>query len=243
MKTMTKAAQVQRDLVKELLDASNIQVADIEVTDAQTIYASLTAIEGFNNTQHANDVALLKVRRENTQIISTLKQKLTMLARNPNFKVTTLARLLPILEKYDLYLGSVSNYIKEIPIKNAKDILEYQKIIHSRSQYCVACAGSMPLTYSIVNNSHTNGTSYFICGSLDNFADTKDRVVVEREVIYDPNMKRVFKLQNGAPDPDPIVIHPIITGNRDIDKYGLIDIVTAWDREALDPVVTNEKMN
>lgn len=243
---MTTAQKIQRDLVRELLSGEHLQVKDVETVHVDEIYLRLKDL-GIGNAKEVRVAEIASAKSRSLEALNSTKQQLHSLVTNPLYgKTITFTRLCKVLEKYDLVIGKASDYIKEIPLKNAKEIVEYCNT--KRSQYYFDYVGVVPLPTLLkehrARHSSTKPDTLFICGSIDNFRQSKDRHLIGREVIYNSNLNIPgLELKNGEPNPDPIVLNLILTGNHEVDKIGIFDIVTAWDREAKDPEIFNEKLN
>jgi len=243
---MTIAQQVQKDLVKELLSSCNLEVPEVEVVEADSIYLQLKGL-GIGQAEQVRKAEAEMAKRNNINRLNVVNSTIKTLLSNPLYgKTITFAKLCKVLAKYNLHIGKASDYIKEIPIKNAKEILEYAKT--KRTQYFYRSAGTIPLSTLLLDERAEYRSSgvenLYICGSLDNFRESKDRHTIGREIVYNSSLNAAgFRLEKGVPSPDPIVVNLILTGNNEVDKLGLFDIVTAWDREAADPEILDEKKN
>lgn len=142
----------------------------------------------------------------------------------PQYKFITEENVLELCKKYNLYLGNVDIFTGSIPEANIQDIL----VFHIDMKDRVYLVRGRERSFNEAHVDHTSpiSTNFQIAAPLKDF-DT-------RNVLIFSESRELIEL----PAKDPIVFCPVMF--KDV-KYYLI--VTAWDEEASDPLVVNERFN
>lgn len=180
---------------------------------------------GFGSFQGAREMEKYQISTIKRSEASDFAKWFNKLLLNPDYKIITYGNLMNVLGKYDLYLGNSDQYLKEIPEFAAKKILQHSSLLRSNGW-----------NKNLFFGHYTSSPSYFVCAGFTDFH--KPVCTIGRELCYDEECKKQpFKLM--FPHLDPIIVSPLVYRH----KIVALDIVTAWDRESLDPEVVNEIQN
>lgn len=203
---------------------------------------------GFNNAKEVKDYS--KIKSKNEQSFSE-KTKLNSKSKRiiefiedfkqiaPLNKVILYSQVIQICEKYNLILGPANLFKGEIPLKNQHDIINFPlQSINNHNLY-----KEYKLSETIYQGplcSQNRTTKFYMCAPKNEF-NLKNTTFIGNEIYEDKNSKIKFKLEMPKPKPkDPIVLYPIFS--RYLDQVAFI-IVTAWRKEASDPLIVNEINN
>lgn len=172
----------------------------------------------------------------------------------PFHKYIDLKSLYKLLDKYNLYLGIDELYTGDIPIKNAKDLIDFDnackssvseknKILHIEDKWKnIPNRGGQPfheiakLTLNRdYRGKHNIALPYYIVAPLSDF-NTEGCVVANQEVFKRKlttwkGVKRYMKMKKIE---DPIILKPVFWGG-----VLLFTIVTKWGPEAMIPEFQN----
>lgn len=141
----------------------------------------------------------------------------------PQYKFITKENVSELCKKYNLYLGNVDLFTGSIPEANIQDLLEFH--VNERDRVYLTRGRERNF-----NDAHYDGSPILI--NFQIAAPLKD--FDRRNVLIYSESRELIEL----PAKDPIVLCPVMFENV---KYYLI--VTAWDEEASDPLVVNERFN
>jgi hypothetical protein len=143
---MTLTQQIQKEFNDELLLSS--QIADMVIQDnPNKIYLELEEY-GFNHITNLSDAKTIETKNKNVSLVKEYKRFLVEREMVSDKKLITFAKLHGILKKYNLYMGTISGYIKELPRKNAEEVLNYLKqITNKKYPYDERNIWKRPYTY------------------------------------------------------------------------------------------------
>lgn len=208
--------------VDRLLNEANIHNAKLDEDKDICARGKRLKDLGFENTKEA---VLYKnnsrERYRNDQLIETINY---FSMKYPNYKFITERGVNTICEKYNLILGSVCDYIGDVPDKNIDHIEKFK--IDDIDKCYLSERGGYPISYKEFKSLNKDDA---IKSPLEIVAPISD---------FNLRNKRIKNHELVDIIPDPIVLQPVYHNNK---KHYLI--VTAWGLEALDELVVNQKMN
>lgn len=231
----TIATQVHNKIAQKLIETSFMENDFLLSKEKEELYSSIFQFGG-HQVENVKEVLSLKEKDKIKESRNTLRHKIAELKLDPRWKIITYGSLMGILKEYNLVLGPLQNYIKEIPEKNANDMVEYARC--ERTAF-VPYGGNPLFNFksSHLYYSQSNSLKFFVCASTDNFE--KNYIRIGEEIFYDADLPPV-KFTFAEPNPDPIIVSPLIFEINE-QKVLLIDHVTSWDREA--GLIVNETQN
>lgn len=238
----TIATQVHNKIAREMIKQELLFNEETLITKEQEkLYESILKFGGVE-VENVKNYLSKKEKDNTTTSLNQLKKKVSELQLNPRWKIITYGSLMNILREHNLVLGPLTKYIKEIPSKNAKEMIDYCDKL--RTQYTLY-PGTPLFNFDERNNYSSDRLAcvpiedirFYVCASIDNFKK-QNRHKIGEEIFYDASLKPPFEFE--VPNPDPIVVSPLIWqfGNQ---RFLLIDVVTSWDREA--GLIVNEMEN
>jgi len=243
---MTIAKQIRQEIEQQLIDVRNIEIPKAETLEISPVYDKLKRY-GIRS----KEVVSLQTWENNNIAIESEKRYinyLNTLSLDPRWKIIDFKTLWGVMQKWDLYMGSLSKYTQELPLKNAEELWEYlelnNKSYTSRRSKILGNLETQPYTSAVLSNNNIvysgmlEAKHLLIIAPAQDFTKTEDKCCINRQIFYDKSLKLnpTFK---AIPSPDPIIVRPLI----DINGKYIFDIVTAWGREAGDVDIVNEKNN
>lgn len=212
---------------KLLKDAQEI-INGTHIDEEALMLASL----GFNSMPKVQQARHAQYRLVSSQVIAdtVLHYQTTY----PKYKFITEDIVDDICKKYNLVFGGVERYKGEVPSKNVKEILAFDKsmILESdrtdkrrtkeprfnsgRHNAFLHHLDDMDLIYWRQEN---EGDGFMICAPLNDMVINRGEEVINNRIV----MKEI---------PDPVLLYPVRGGYL---------VISAWGDEAAD--VVNEKMN
>jgi hypothetical protein len=237
---MDTLAQTIHKEFRSSLDVASLKLPEITMTQEQQATESLLKDLGLTSSKTYARVAELKRKEANLHAeISMINRLKTIETKYPTYRIISLKKVIELMTKYNLCFGSISNYIEEVPIENAKAIQEYKTtVIHDpsvRTRY----DSSNSLFDNVDGFSTRFGKGMCMVAPRTFFSKTLTNIdgflcshISKPQLSFKVNMEQFAMPSRNT---DPIVLNPIIQ------QDGLFfHIVTAWDLEAYDPEVTNK---
>lgn len=137
-------------------------------------------------------------------------------------------QIITICDKYDLYLGKVSEFIGNIPKKNANEIINFPYNLTD----CLEIKESLYYHISKTYQLNSKSPNLYICAPRSNF--NNKLLSIGKELIGIPQIdsfKEYKEKIKKAKDEDPIVLFPV---KSRFNTIGFI-VVSKWGEEANDP--------
>lgn len=177
---------------------------------------------------------------------------ITELKKNPNYKIVDFKTLDSVMKRWNLVMGPLSQYRKELPIKNAKEFITYNELLKSNKRGHSTIMAYPETPYSLSSSEANNDIEayrlryktrprdvnyYYIIAPKEDFEQTNIQTCGTQLYWHDFNYSIKFK-PDPIPNPDPIIVRGIADYSKNI-----FDIVTAWGREAGDKDIVNTNFN
>jgi len=244
----------QQELVEEVHREFNsagslvLQAATSTISDLKCSHAEITEkskrLEALGFTSSKEVTRAFQLNRK-LSFYEKQRTALEFFSRTyPQYKFITADAVKDICDKYGLVLGTVSDFIGEIPEKNLKE-MEAFKINPEDECYALEMKTSMGRT--IIDSKLITYKDFISCekqyrGHGGYGVRWVEKVIkVSREIVAPVkyfNMERKAVKGHQIIDDDPIVLHPVCYNGE---KYYLVE--TAWGPEASDETVVNQRMN
>lgn len=138
----------------------------------------------------------------------------------PNNKFINESELGRICKKYGLILGSTSDYIGDIPIKNRKEILNFSLKDERDYQYFYKdrFGDSHYISFEMYNNysedNNVYNVYYYTTGKITKL------IIVATPNLFDLKNKVIHNYRITQKQKDPIVLHPVNGGYLIVSKWG-----------------------
>ncbi len=242
-KIIEKPVKTFKEVHKELEDEAAFLTKNHDIRGFKEKADFLTEA-GFVNSIATK---LYKAVAENHKVVEEYEKKY-----RGQYKFILEPQLERILEKYDLYLRNIEDFLGDIPEKNIKDIMKFEVFLNDLNfygnpdfrqhhQYMISVPDvnigfsedRFKISSRYINHFKQNMTDnyygHIVIASVKSllseraFKDSSARIVKKQELVA----KNKVEL-------DPIVLCRT--------KHGYL-IITAWGDEANDELVVNQKMN
>ncbi len=235
MQTKTLSQIIQNEVFETI---KTFQIKPEVITNEDINYNALSEL-GFPNISNLKNIKSKRNVEEYNEYVAEYNNLILT-----NRRLITFKDLFSVLEKYDLYMGSTYLYKNEIPEKNAKDIIDYDKIKSKFTKCVYNDILKVPFTSTsdTLYSNNNNINNYLICASLNNF-DMTNCHIVGRQIFRNELLNTKLVMPKIVPNPDPIILYPMVTNNALFNSKRYLDIVTAWDREALDEKIFDKLLN
>lgn len=234
--------EIDSSLEKLLSEEERIVSSDF--TQLEKHFQNSTTIKVITNNRILKSTTSSKIEE-----IKKFKRKLDEIGVKYPYKIISYGQIVEILNKYDLYIGSSSKYIEDIPKSNMEQLKYYLEKIDK--EVCLCYGEKLPISsqdgQEISKNRYSNYNEYhnptlYICAPNTAF-DKKNRTVIGREFIYDTFLKPKFKMLANPIIKDPIVLNPLNIEGEIAKSLKLFHVVTAWGPESMEGNVFNQQMN
>lgn len=203
------------------------------------VYRQLKAFSNIPIKEKVNEIVEKEKQiKQKSELNNSAKEAINIHKKFfPFNRFIDLTELYKILEKYSLFLGHESSYIGNIPIENAKKIIEFDKKLKELFIHQDNHGIKIPLC--VQENSNYNNyphySGYYIVAPRKDFR--KELLEIGKELIYPENIQsirsRIEEMRRMKLE-DPIVLMPIF-----FRKKILLTIVTKWGPEAVYPEFQN----
>jgi hypothetical protein len=154
----------------------------------------------------------------------------------PFHKFILYSQVISILEDYNLFIAPSNLYKGDIPDKNMREIVSFEKEYlntYGRTQHVIRAEPDKPLCAQS-NTPDWGKIKYYICAPRHEIKSGKHTTRIGREVFENTSKSLSVRIKeeigriNSIKIPDPIVLLPILT---DRTKIGFI-VVSKWGDEA-----------
>lgn len=216
---------------------------------------------GFANTKECIEAQaeigrLDKLRTENQKKQNLIDAINYFSMKYPHYKFITEESVKKICLKYGFIYGSVSNFIGTVPDENLKHMEDFHIAetdeCYQYERYSVYVSSKERYGYMKTIYSSAQAKAWLLSNNVERISRnlrydiTETMELLPLEIVAPPkdfNLDGMevknFKLSKKPIEiPDPVVLKPVYYCGR---KYYLI--VTAWGKEASDPLVLNERHN
>jgi hypothetical protein len=238
---MDTLAQTIHKEFRSSLDVASLKLPEITMTQEQQATESLLKDLGLTSSKTYARVAELKRKEASLHAERSMINRLKAIeTRYPTYRIISLKKVIELMTKYNLCFSSISNYIEEVPIENAKAIQEYKTtVIYDEAVRDRYSSTHNSLFDNVDGFSSRFGSGMCMVAPRTFFSKTLTNIdgflcshISKPQLTLKVNMEQ-FAIPSR--NTDPIVLNPIIQ------QDGLFfHIVTAWDLEAYDPEVTNK---
>jgi hypothetical protein len=212
-----------------LSELDNDKDKDYTLTMKKLGFQNISLVKNYDKEKESNfrlsqkKSLLLSQAKNISNDVSTYK------SIYPFHKFIYYSQLIPICEKYNLVLGPVNQYIGNIPIKNVKEISEFD---YSKCNKKLRFNDNEPIfnqsKYSI--NFNNNNNNLYICAPKKQFNPGLSQIGIE---IFNDEYSNV-KLKDyiaKKKNEDPIVLLPVMV--EMLGQIGFI-VISKWGLESND---------
>lgn len=214
--------------VDRLLEYCGIQKSMTTEEEAALDKSERLSELGFHNSLAHEKAEPVRQAAKEDYLKSELKEAIEYFSNKyPQYKFITEDSVRKICVKYNLYYGSVRNYIGDVPEKNLIEIENFK--VDDNDMYFIEQSiygGQYVRLYNEYKGNWWNldREGFVIAAPITDFKLNKNTTITDRKISFSV--------------PDPIVLQPVMYKKK---TYYLV--VTAWGAEASDELVVNQKMN
>lgn len=232
---MVTAAEIHADFKKslDLNSFNNVSNPSINLVDADALQDNLIKL-GLSNSKTYEELSENISNNNNIDGLNNDRELYNKISiKYTNYRLIGIKNILNLCEKYDLYLGTIDQFVGSIPYSNLQDLTKHKNEVSNSKEF--ACLSPE----SAIDISNYGDIYYAIVAPRYMF---KENLVEANRLILNiekPKLKIKFEFQKPSLNLDPIVLAPLYNP-RGYNNGIMYQIVTAWGEEAEDDNVINK---